>query len=48
MLQQKLQVRTALLQAEENDFSVKLIVAEYNKTDRKAEGENRGIEIKRL
>lgn len=48
MLQEKPQARSALLRAAENDFSVKLFVAEYNKTDRRAEGENGGIEVKRL
>lgn len=47
-LEQKPQARSALLQAAESDFSVKLFVAEYNKTDRKHEGENRGIEVKRV
>lgn len=48
MLQQKPQARSALLQAAENYFSVKLFVAEYNTTDTRAEGENGGIEAERL
>lgn len=39
---------SALPQAAENDFSIKLFVAECNKTDGRAEGENGGIEVKRL
>lgn len=43
MLQQKPKAWSALLQAAENYFSVKLFMAEYNKADRRAEGENGGM-----
>lgn len=48
MLQQKTQARSALLQVAENDLSVKLFMAEYNQTDRRAESANRGKGVKRL
>lgn len=47
MLQQKPQARSAHLQQAENDFCVKLFKADYNETDRRAEGESRGAELGR-
>lgn len=48
MLQQKPQARSVHLQATENDLCVTACHYQFNKADRRAEGESRVVEVRRL